>query len=233
MGLNPLGSNKKARSTLIFKREVERVQFKNAIADVATTCGLSPSETVLNLVFERIAAEPKARSIARTMYASETPRTQDGFEAVFQDLAANGEDGRDSEPLLRGFLELALDLGLSINTTDDESILLVRQWDSIVSALGNAKEKGPEAALAARSARELGTILDTPCAMQPISPLLGCLRESWATLRAQSCTFRALCCLARMAFPTHGGVFETAETRLAFLRTADGFYASSGKGGSS
>lgn len=227
MGLNPLGSNKKARTTLVFSENVKLLEFKNAISDIASVCNSSPSETVLALVMEHAASTSKARDIARTMYAAEKPRCLDGFELLFQDLAANGERGRDSEPVVRSFLELTLDLGLSIDTTDDDAIHLVKQWRSIVDVLENATNRDePDTLLAAHDASQLVTALEAPCAMQAIPCMLSCLLKNWNALRVQSCTYRALCCFARMAFPTRRGINETAETRLAFLRTADKFYAS-------
>lgn len=232
MGLNPLGSNKKARTTLVFSENVKLLQFKNAISDIASVRNSSPSETVLALVMENAASTSKARDIARTMYAAEKPRCLDGFELIFQDLAANGERDRDSEPIVRSFLELALDLGLSINTTDDDAIHLVKQWHSIVNALEIAANRDePDTLLAARDASQLVTALEAPCAMQAIPSMLSCLLGNWDVLRVQSCAYRALCCFARMAFPTRRGINETAETRLAFLRTADKFYASGEEGG--
>lgn len=231
MGLNPLGSNKKARTTLVFSENVKLLEFKNATSDIASERNSSPSETILALVIESTASTSKARDIARTMYAAEKPRCLDGFELLFQDLAANGERGRDSEPIVRSFLELTLDLGLSINTTDDDAIHLVKQWHSIVNVLENATDRNePDTLLAARDASQLSTALEAPCTMQAIPSMLSCLLENWNVLRAQSCTYRALCCFARMAFPTRRGTNETAETRLALLRTADKFYMS-GKGG--
>lgn len=231
MGINPLGSNKKARTTLIFNRDVERLVFKNAVADIAAKRNSSPSEAVLALVVESVASTSKARDIARTMYASEQPRCLDGFELVFQDLSANGECGRDSEPIVRRFLELTLDLGLSIDTTDDDVIHLVKQWHSIVDALESASNRNePNTLLAVRDASQLGAALEAPSAMQAIPSMLSCLLENWSALRIHSCTYRALCCFARMAFPTRRGIDETAETRLAFLRTADKFYASGKEG---
>ncbi|RRF98089.1 MAG: hypothetical protein DUD39_11485 [Coriobacteriaceae bacterium] len=232
MGINPLGSNKKARTTLIFNKDVERLEFKNALSDIATARNISPSEAALALVLEHVASTAKARDIARTMYAYEYPRCLDGLEIIFQDLAAQGEAGRDSKPVLTNFLELALDFGLSINTNDDDAIYLVEQWHSIIDVLESAsKNKEPEAMLAARDASQLGTTLEDPCAMQIISPLLSCLLKNWDVLRTQSSTYRTLCCFARMAFPTRKGLEETAETRLAFMRTADEFYASGKEGG--
>lgn len=231
MGINPLGSNKKARTTLIFNREVERIEFKNAIADIAATRNSSPSEMALTLVLEYTASTDKARSIARTMYAAECPRCLDGFEIIFQELAALGERGRDSEPILRSFLELSLELGLNIDTTCQDNILLSDQWDSVTNVLEDTQESGwPRAALAAHSARRHGSTLKTPCAFLSISPLISFIAESWELLRGQSCTYRVLCCLARMAFPTRKGMEETAETRLAFLRAADRFYTSGEEG---
>lgn len=231
MGLNPLGSNKKARTALVFNRDVERLEFKNAVSDIATARNSSPSETVLALVLENVASTSKARDIARTMYAAEEPRCLDGFELVFQDLAANGERGRDSEPIVRRFLELTLDLGLSIDTTDDDAIHLVKQWSSIVDVLESASNHDePSTLLAARDAGQLGTALEAPSAMQAIPSMLSCLLENWNALRTHSCTYRALCCFARMAFPTRRGIDETAETRLAFLRAADKFYVSGKEG---
>lgn len=231
MGINPLGSNKKARTALIFNRAVERLEFKNAVSDIAAVRNSSPSEAVLALVMGSLASTSKARDIARTMYAAEQPRCLDGYELVFQDLAANGERGRNSEPIVRSFLELTLDLGLSINTTDDDVIHLVKQWRSIVDALESASNhEEPNTMLAAGDASQLITALEAPSAMQAIPSMLSCLLESWDTLRVQSCTFRALCCFARMAFPTRRGIDETAETRLAFLRSADKFYASGKEG---
>lgn len=227
MGINPLGSNKKARTTLVFDRDVERLEFKNAVSDIAAVRNTSPSVTALALVIESIASTSKTRDIARTMYAAEKPRCLDGFELVFQDLAANGEHGRDSEPIVRSFLELSLDLGLSINTTDDDAIHLVEQWCSIVDVLEDASNLDkPSTVLAARDASRLGAVLDVPSAMQAIPSMLSCLLENWSVLRVQSCTYRALCCFTRMAFPTRRGIYETAETRLAFLCAADKFYAS-------
>lgn len=231
MGINPLGSNKKARTTLVFSENVKLLEFKNATSDIASVRNSSPSETILALVMESTASTSKARDIARTMYAAEKPRCLDGFELLFQDLAANGELGRDSEPIVRSFLELTLDLGLSINTTDDDAIHLVKQWRSIVNVLENATIRDePDTLLAAHDASQFVTALEAPCAMQAIPCMLSCLLENWNVLRVQSCTYRALCCFARMAFPTRRGINETAETRLAFLRTADKFYASGEEG---
>lgn len=233
MGINPLGSNKKARTTLVFNRDIERLVFKNAGADIATVRNTSTSEAVLSLVLENVATTSKARDIARTMYSCDEPRPRclDGFEIIFQDLASNGEHGRDSEPVVRSFLELTLDLGLSINTADDDAVLLTEQWHSIVDVLKDAsKNKDLDAMLAVRNASQLGAALEAPSAMQAIPSMLSCMLESWEALRTKSCTYRVLSCLARMAFPTRRGIDETAETRLAFLRKADKFYASGEEG---
>lgn len=231
MGINPLGSNKKARTTLVFNRGAERLEFKNAVSDIAAARGTSPSEAALAVVLEHVATTAAARDIARTMYAHEGPRCLDGFELVFQDLAALGERGRNSEPVLSAFLEFALGLGLSINTTDDDAIHLANQWLSIVDVLEGASGGGePKSMLAARNASQLRTALEAPSAMLAISPMLSCLLENWEVLRTQSCTYRALCCFARMAFPTRRGMEETAEYRLAFLRAADKFYSSGEEG---
>ena len=173
MGINPLGSNKKARTALIFNRAVERLEFKNAVSDIAAVRNSSPSEAVLALVMGSLASTSKARDIARTMYAAEQPRCLDGYELVFQDLAANGERGRNSEPIVRSFLELTLDLGLSINTTDDDVIHLVKQWRSIVDALESASNhEEPNTMLAAGDASQLITALEAPSAMQAIPSML-------------------------------------------------------------
>lgn len=231
MGINPLGSNRKARTTLVFNRDVDRLAFKNAGADIAAVRNTSTSEAVFSLVLESVAETPKARGIARTMYSCDEPRCLDGFEIIFQDLAAHGEHGRDSEPVVRSFLELTLDLGLRINTTDDDATLLTEQWHSIVNVLkDSSKHKDPDAMLAARNASQLGDALEAPSAMQAIPSMLSCILESWKVLRTKSCTYRVLCCFARMAFPTRRGIEETAETRLALLRTADKFYASGEEG---
>ena len=227
MGANPLGSNKKSRTTLIFNRNIERTEFKNAISDVATVRNASPSETVRAVLLEHVAVTPEARNIARTMYAADSPRSLDGYEIIFQELVALGEQGRDSEPILRNFLEHSLELGLCINTTKDDIFVLTEYWESIVKILEDVQEiEYINNALEIRNAKQLGSILKNPSPMLAISPMLSCLLKSWDVLRIHSCTYRVLCCYTHMAFPTRRGIEETAEDRLAFLHAADNFYAS-------
>lgn len=235
MGINPLGSNKKARTTLVFDEKEERNDVKNALSDIASSLGISPSQTVLALVLESLAKTDEARDVARTMYAFERldpkeSRCLEGLELILQDLAANGEEGRDSEVVLKNFLDLALRLGLSIDTNGDDARLLLNQWSSITEVLENAsKSSKPEIILAARDASDLGSVLDSGESMLAISPMLACLARSWELLRNQSCAFRALCYLAHMASPTRTGIYESPKDRLAFLHTADMFYATSGE----
>lgn len=222
MGVNPLGSNKKSRTTLIFARPIERTEFKNITADLAAERGSSPSETVLAVLFEHVAREPETRALARDLYAMDNPRCQDGLETIFQGLAANSTNGERAKPLVSWFLDLALTLGLSIDTTTDDAILLRHCWDSVVEVLRNAEGGTHEAA---RCAEQLTSALNCPDAKMSISPLLSCLLDGWERLHSQSCAYRVLCALARMAFCTRRGALETADTRLALLRAADEFYA--------
>lgn len=222
MGINPLGSNGKARTTLIFNRTVERDEFKHALSDIAAVRGASPSETALAVVLESVASEPETRAIARDLYATDSPRCQDGLETIFQGLAANSTNGESAKPLVSWFLDLALTLGLSVDTTTDDAILLRHCWDSVVEVLRSAEGVTHEAA---RSAEQLTSALNCPDAKMSISPLLSCLLDGWERLHSQSCAYRVLCALARMAFCARRGALETADTRLALLRAADEFYA--------
>lgn len=52
MGENPVGSNNKYRTALIFKTVEDRNAFKNMLADLSRLAGVSPSEYVLSLVLE-------------------------------------------------------------------------------------------------------------------------------------------------------------------------------------
>ena len=225
MGINKLGSNKKPRATLIFNSESERSILKNALTDLAAARGSSPSSAALGVAIEAVAETPQVRGIARSIYASENPSVLDGLEFVFQDLAAVGENGRDSQPMLSFFLELALDLGLRIDTSSDDAILMKNYWQSVTDVLRrNFKDSDIDSALAAREAEQLGSILDSPCRMQEIGSLLMIMKENWDLLNNHTCTFRALSALSRMAFPTRNGIAETADTRLTFFKKADDFY---------
>lgn len=226
MGFSPIGSNNKARTTLVFGREIERQEFKGAISDIAEVRNTSPSDTVLSLVFENVATTTQARDIAKTLYASTTPRCQVGYELVFQDLAAVGENGRDAKPVVEGFLKLVLDLGLQISTIDKDAHHLRNQWDSITYLLSEASKTGDVATvLAVRTARQLGSALEAPSPGLAFPVFVSTLLDNWDAVRSQSCTYRVLCDFARMAFPTRRGKEETAETRLTFLKTADAFYS--------
>lgn len=225
MGINKLGSNKKPRATLIFNSESERSILKNALTDLAATRGSSPSSAALGIAIEALAETPQVRGIARSMYTAETPRVLDGLEFIFQDLAATGEKGRDSSSLLDFFLELALELGLRIDTTRDDAYLLKNQWQSVTEILKrNSSNSDFDSALAAREAEQLGSVLDSPYGLQEIASFITLLRESWGMLKEYSCTFRFLCAMTRMAFPARKGVVETADTRLTFFKKADVFY---------
>lgn len=228
MGINPLGSNGKARTTLIFNRTVERDEFKHALSDIAAVRGASPSETALAVVLESVASEPETRAIARDLYATDSPRCQDALETIFQHLAADSAMGSRAKPLVSWFLDLALALGLGIDTAADDAILLRNAWGSVVEVLQGATVGRSEPA---RNASQLASALDYMDAAMSISPLLSCLLDGWKHLHSQSCTYRVLCALARMAFCTRSGAFETAHDRLALLRAADEFYEG-GKEGS-
>lgn len=225
MGINALGSNKKPRTSLIFETPAERNIFKNAVSDLASEMGMSPSRSALEASLEAIATTPQTRNIARSIYASNNPSLLDGLELIFQELAAEGEKGRDAFPMVAFFLKISLDLGLRINTTSDDTAHFKNQWKSIEDILNfNSGVASLEAELAARNANQLGTVLDCPCPMQEAASFVASICESWNLLRNYSCTFRALCALSRMAFPARKGVAETAENRLTFFREADIFY---------
>ena len=225
MGINALGSNKKPRTSLIFETPIERSIFKNAVADLASETGSSPSRSALEASLGAIAMTPHARNIARSVYASSEPSVLEGLELLFQELAVEGEQGRDARPLVDFFLAVALDLGLRVNTASDDITFLKNQWESIEDILNSyADNTDLETALAARNANQLGAVLDSPCPAQEIASFVSSISENWARLCKYSCTFRALCALARMAFPSRMGITENANIRLSFFRKADDYF---------
>lgn len=225
MGINRLGSNNKPRTTMVFNTVTERSILKNSLCDLAASRGSSPSTAILEIAIEAVAETPQARNIARTVYSSESPSVLDGLELVFQDLAAVGEKGRDSQPMINFFLNLALKLGLRIDTSSDDAPLLKNHWQSIADVLKHGFDTSNfEAALTAREAEQLGSVLDSPCGLQEIASYLRIMKENWDLLKEYSCTFRSLCAMSRMAFPARKGVMETADTRLTFFKKADVFY---------
>ncbi|WP_346696676.1 hypothetical protein [Thermophilibacter mediterraneus] len=227
MGLNPLGSNKKPRVTLIFSRDSERTQFKGAAADIAEAHKCSPTEAVLELVLEYVAATRQARDIARTMYSSETPRSLDALELVYRELEAVGERGGDTAPLVQRLLDLSLHLGLSIDTTADEAVNLRNHWESVVEVLRDAAASGDiHRRTTARTASQLTATLVSPTAMLAICSHVSTLADSWDVLRGERSAYGVLSALAQMSVPTRRGIVETGEDRLETMRVIDNFYLS-------
>lgn len=227
MGLNPLGSNRKPRTTLIFARDSEKNQFRGAAVDIAETRRCSPTEAVLELVLERVASSSKARDIARTMYSSEAPRSLDALELVYRELEAVGERGRDSEPLAKRLLDLSLRLGLSIDTTSDEAINLRGHWADVVEALRSAAmDGGLRQQAAARTASQLTATLASPTAMLAICSHVSVLLDAWDVLRGERSAYSVLSALTQMSVPARSGIIETGADRLETMRVIDGFYLS-------
>lgn len=227
MGINPLGSNTKPRSTLIFSREAERAQFKAAISDIAESRKSSPTEAVLELIFEHVASTPEARDIARSMYSSERPRSLDALAQAFRELEAVGERGRDSKPLVKRLLDLSLRLGLSMDTASDEAILLRSYWADVVEALRKTSTDGSlRHQTAARTASQLSATLASPTAMLAICSHVSTMLDSWDVLRGERSAHSVLCALAQMSIPTRKGIFESGPDRLETIRAIDGFYMS-------
>lgn len=228
MGLNPIGSNRKSRTTLIFPRDSEKTQFKCAISDIAESRRCSPTEAVLELVLEHVASTPQARDIARTMYSSETPRSLDALELVYRELEAVGERSRDTTPLVQRLLDLSLRLGLSVDTTVDEAINLRAHWESVVEALRDAAATsgGVDRRSAARTASQLTATLAAPAAMLSICSHVSILLDSWDVLRGERDAHCVLCSLAHMSVPTRSGIIETGEDRLETMRVIDRYYMS-------
>lgn len=227
MGINPLGSNQRPRSTLIFNSEVNRTQFKSAILDIAESRRSSPTEAVLELVLEHLASSPEARDIARTMYSSETPRSLDALELAFRELEAVGERGRDSEPLVKRLLDLSLRLGLSIDTTCGEAINLQACWADVVEALRKTSTDGDlRHQTAARTAAQLSATLASPTAMLAICSHVSTMLDSWDVLRGERSAHSVLCALAQMSVPTRKGIVESGPDRLETMRVINDFYLS-------
>ena len=227
MGISPIGSNKKPRSTLVFGSNPNLHMFKNGTADLASVYGLSPSDTVLLLVTNELAKTDKGKALAQTLYGRDTPSCQDAYCALFEELAAPiSPNARDAKRLVNHFLRYALDLGLSINTEDDRAIHLRNQWDSVCTVLEEAGKSGEiQDALAAKNARSLDTVLNDQIAMQAISPFISQILESWETVKNFSCTYRVLHDFALIGFQTNPGHTETAETRLSLLKAVDEYYS--------
>ena len=229
MGYNPIGSNGKPRSALVFDEKEERNQYKNAIADIAASRNTSPSQAVLALTIESLAEIPEARDIARTMYASEHPRCLYGLQLLFQDLVENGEDGLYAFAALNVFRDLAFRLGLCIDTTGEGAEDVLQDWTEIAALLEDASRNPQLDRLAFDAHFAKRFIIHLGSGERVfISNMLGpmSMRKSWGFLYDQPCAHRLLRDLAHMAFPTRRGVRESADDRLAFLRAADVFYAS-------
>ena len=227
MGLSPIGSNRKPRSTLVFRSTIDQLMYKNGSADIAASLNLAPSDAVLFLVTEKLAATDEGRAIARTMYGDDNPSCMRAYQALYEYLSALGyPETHDAKSITDSFLRYALNMGISIDTTDERIVHLRNQWDSVCTAIEQEGKSGEiKLKLAAKNARELGTILDTQVPMQTIAPFISQILESWDVLKPFSCTYRALLDFAYMGFPTRPSHVETAETRLALLRLADEYYS--------
>lgn len=227
MGVNPIGSNRKARTTLIFSRDSERRQFKAIVTDIAELRRSSPTEAVVEIVLEHLASSPQARDIARTMYSYEEPSSLDALALVFRELSALGERGGDSAPLVQRLLDLSLKLGLSIDTTADEAFHLRTHWDSVVEVLRDAEAAGSiRQGTAARTASQLTATLVAPASMLSICSHVSAMLDSWDALRCHSSAYRVLCDLTSMSTPTRRGIIETGADRLETMRAIDNYYLS-------
>lgn len=226
MGINPMGSNKKPRSTIIFVNKTDQQIYKNGIADVAEANRMSPSETVLSLVLDGVAKTERGQAVARTLYSSDSPSCLEAYASLFEELSALGERSRDALPVIDSFLKYTLDYEACIDTTNPLVHHLGQQWDSVAEALEVACKNGEaDTALAAKDARELVSVISYESAMQSFASLVSLIVDNFDVLRVHSCTYRVLNDLASLGFPTRRGVRETASTRLALLRTVDTYYA--------
>lgn len=225
MGLSPIGSNRKPRSSLIFRSKSDLSLYKGITGDLADARGTSATETVLQVLLGEVATTRKARDIARSMYAADAPTCREAYDLLFQELSAVGERGRDARPLVESFLDYSLRLGLRIDTAGERIHHLLEQWDSICSYLEReASEGDPDTMIAASNARELERILTYGVGSEPYFSHINLILAQWDSLHGESRTYRCLIDLNEMALVTRQGAVETAEDRLALLRLADAYY---------
>ena len=225
MGFSPIGSNRKPRSTLIFKSSTELSLYKGITSDLSETRGASATETVLQLLLDGVTTTREAQDIAKSMYAADGPSCREAYDLLFQELSAVGERGRNARPLVESFLDWSLRLGLRIDITGDRIHHLRDQWDSICRRLElEASEGDPDAMIAAGNARELERVFSYGSPFEPYYSHVNLMLGQWNALHEESRTYRFLIDLNEMALATRRGAMETAQDRLALLRLADDYY---------
>ena len=225
MGFSPIGSNRKPRSTLIFKSSTELSLYKGVTSDLSDIRGASATETVLHLLLDAVATTREAQDIAKSMYATDDPSCREAYDLLFQELSAVGERGRDARPLVESFLDWSLRLGLRIDVTGNRIHHLRDQWDSICRRLElEAAEGDPDAMLSASNARELERVFVCGGPIEPYYSHVNLVLGQWDALHEESRTYRFLIDLNEMAVATRQGAMETAQDRLALLRLADEYY---------
>lgn len=229
MGANPLGSNRKLRTSLIYTSPHDLQVFKGLSSDIAETRGRSVSQTVIDLLLHDVASTARGREYAFRLYSSENPGCLQLYEDFFAEISMLGECGGDSTPVLRGFIRYCLDFSLGLDLGNERAYHLREQWDSVSRGLEMRASAGdPGAGDLADRATELADELKEPEGSrgEPAVEYVKLIADGWQCLRGRSSTFSALTDISCIGKPdgSKGANRETALTRLDLVRKIDTFF---------
>jgi hypothetical protein len=227
IGANPIGSNKKFRTSLIYTSPIDLRIFKGLSSDFAEVRGQSASKTVIDVLVESAAHTHRGRAYASYFYCRGNPNCLWLYERFFSELSALGECEGDATSVLQSFYQYSLDHSVTMDLGNDLIHHLADQWGAITRALS---ECGPEDDIDAKTladrAVDLGTVLRSPDGFpnERVVGYIELIRDGWRCLRNHSATYRALRDLAFLGKSTNKAVRDTGSERLELIRTMDTFF---------
>lgn len=226
MALNPIGSNRKSRSTLIFNSTEYMMVYKNTLADSASLAGVSPTELVADLVNQTVAKTPEGQWVAHMMYMESKPCCMDAYQCIFSAIDEEAtRANRETRPIVQNFLEYSRKVGIAIDSEAELVHHLREQWRSATGYLAKKTDDlDADGNLCLQNFLSISHIIDNDNFSTPAAPMVTALLEAWDLLNASPVTYRILLDLSRMGMPTRRGIRENAADRVALIKLIDKYY---------
>ena len=226
MAFNPIGSNRKPRSTLIFNSTECMMVYKNTLADSASLAGVSPTELVADLVNQTVAKTPEGQWVAHMMYMESKPCCMEAYQCIFSAIDEDATRAkRETRPIVQSFLAYTRKLGITIDSETKLVHHLREQWKSAAGYLvKKTDDLDADGNLRLENFLSIGHIIDNDNFSTPAAPMVTALLETWDLLNASPVTYRILLDLSRMGKPARRGIRENAADRVSLLKLIDDYY---------